>query len=64
MSLTRGEARQRMRGKKDSEYGTTFDKKNGKTESEIDGLCQPRHMSAMGTTKDKVRDRTGWRIIL
>ena len=30
---------------------------SGKTEAEMDGLCQPR------TIKDEVRDRNGWRIV-
>ena len=32
-------------GKKDSGDGTTREKKAGKTEAEMDGLCQPRHES-------------------
>ena len=42
---TRTEARPRMLRKKDSEDGTTWEKKKGKTEAEMGGLCQPRHES-------------------
>ena len=41
----RKEARQRLRRKKDSGDGTTREKKARKTESEMDGLSQPRHES-------------------
>ena len=39
------EARPRLRRKKDSEDGTTWEKKTGKSEAEMDVLCQPRHES-------------------
>ena len=42
---TRQEARPRIRRKKDSRDGTTWEKKKRKTEAEMDGLCQPRHES-------------------
>ena len=41
----RKEARQIIRGKKDSGDGTTWERKKGKTEAGMDGLCQPRHAS-------------------
>ena len=41
----RKEARPRLRRKKDSGDGTTWEKKARKTEEEMDGLCQPRHES-------------------
>ena len=34
-----------------------WEKNNRKTEAEMDGLCQPRDLSAIGTTKDEVDDR-------
>ena len=43
--------------------GTTWEKKMRKTETEMDGLSQPRH-GAIGMTKDEVHDRTGRRRIL
>ena len=42
---TREETRQGIRRKKDSEDGTTCEKKARKTETEIDGLSQPGHES-------------------
>ena len=41
----REETRPRIRRKKDSGDGTTWDKKKRKTEADMDGLCQPRHES-------------------
>ena len=41
----RKEARPRLRRKKDSGDGTTMQKKARKTETEMDGLCQPREPS-------------------
>ena len=41
----RKEARPRLRRKKDSGDYTTREKKERKTEAEMDGLCQPRHES-------------------
>ena len=39
------EARPRLRQKKDSGGGTTWEKRARKTEAEMDGRCQPRHES-------------------
>ena len=39
------EARPRLRWKKDTGDGTTWGKKNRTTETEMDGLSQPRHES-------------------
>ena len=41
----RKKARPRLRRKKDSGDGTTREKKARKAETDIDGLCQPRHES-------------------
>ena len=38
-------ARPRIRRKKDSGDGTTWEEKKRKTEAEMDGLSQPRHES-------------------
>ena len=59
----RKEMRPRLRRKKDSGDGTTWEKKARKTEAELDGLCQ-RDMRAIGTTKNDVHDITGWRRIV
>ena len=40
---THEETRPRICRKKDSGDGTTWEKKEGKTEAEMDGLCQSRH---------------------
>ena len=60
------EARPRLRRKKYSGDGTTWEKKKRKTEAEMDGLCQVvnRDVRAIGTTQDEVHDRTGWRKIV
>ena len=42
---TRKEARPRMLRKKYSGDGTTWEKKKGKAEADMDGLCQPIHES-------------------
>ena len=42
---TRQEAIPRIRWKKDSGHGTTWEKKARKTEAEMGGLCQPGHES-------------------
>ena len=42
---TRKETRPRIRRKKYSGDGTTWEKKKRKTEAEMDGLCQSRHES-------------------
>ena len=47
---TRQEARPRIRRKKDSGDGTTWEKKARKTEAEMD--CVKRDMRAIGTTND------------
>ena len=39
------ETRPRIRRKKESGDGTTWEKKTKKTEAEMDGLCQPGHES-------------------
>ena len=41
----REEAIPRLRRKKDSGDGTTWEKKKKKTEAKVDGLCQSRHES-------------------
>ena len=43
--MTREETRPRIRRKKDYGDGTTWEKNARKTEAEMDGLCQPRHVS-------------------
>ena len=50
---TREETIQRIRRKKHSGCGTTWEKKKRKTESEIDGLCQPRRDSDLDKKKMK-----------
>ena len=45
MVWTGKEARPRIRWKKDSGDGTSWEKKKRKTEAEMDGLCQPEHES-------------------
>ena len=46
------------------QYGTTREKKARKTEAEMGELCQPIYERAIGTTKEEVHDRTGWRRIV
>ena len=59
----RKEARPLLCRKKDSGDGTTREKKASKTEQRwMDGVN--RDMRAIGTTKDEVHDRTGWRRIV
>ena len=58
----RKEMRTRIRRKKDSGDGTTWEKKKRKTERWMG--CVNRDMIAIGTTKDEVYDRTGWRGIV
>ena len=53
----------RIRRKKDSGDGTTWEKKKRKTEAMMDGLCQPKHESYRDN-KDEVHDNTGWRRIV
>ena len=57
----RKETRPRLRRVKYSGDGTTREKKARKTETEMDGLGN-RDTRAIGTTKDEINDRTGWRI--
>ena len=64
---TRQEARPRIPRKKDPGDGTTWEKKKRKGEADMDadGMhCINRDMRAIGTTKDEVHDRTGWRRIV
>ena len=59
----RKEARPRLSRKKDSGDGTTGRRKRGSPKQRwMD--CVNRDMRAIGTTKDEVHDRTGWRIIV
>ena len=61
------DTRPRIRQKKDSENGTTWEKTKRKTDAAMDGLCQPRHdrhMRAFVTTKDEGHDKTVWRRIM
>ena len=64
----RKETRPRIRRKKDSfssHRWYTCERKKRKTEAEMDGLWTVnRDMRAIGTTKDEVHDRTGWRRIV
>ena len=46
MAWAREEARPRNRRRKESGAGIPWDKKNRKTEEEMDGLCQPGHDSS------------------
>ena len=43
--LTCEETRPRLRRKTNTRDGAIMEKKNRQTESEMDGLCQPRHES-------------------
>ena len=54
---------ERIRRKKYSGDGATWDKKKWKTKAEMDGLCQPRHESYRNNKlEDDVHDRTGRRL--
>ena len=55
-----------IRRKKDSRDGRpiTLAKKARKTEAEMATYCVNRDVRAIGTTKDEVHDRTGWRRIV
>ena len=63
MVWTHKEARPRLRWKKHSGDGTTWEKKERKTEAEMDGLCQPGHESHRNNNNE-FYDRTGWRKIV
>ena len=60
---SRKEMRPRIRRKKDSGDGTTWEKKKRKTEAEMDGQCQP-DIRAIATTKYEVHDITGCRRVV
>ena len=63
VAWTRKEARPRIRRKKDSGNGTTWEKKGGSPNQRWIG-CVNWDMRAIGTAKDDVNDRTGWRRIV
>ena len=56
-------ARPRLRRKKESGDGTSWENKKRKTEAEMMD-CVNRDMRAIGTTKDEVYGRTDWRRIV
>ena len=58
------EVRPRLYRKKDSGDGSTWEKKAGKTEAEMGMDCVNGDKRAIGTTKDEVHDKTGWRRIV
>ena len=58
----RKETRQRLRWKTNSGDGTTWAKRGRPKQRWMD--CVNRDMRAIGTTKDEVHDRTGWRRIV
>ena len=62
----RKESRPRLRRKKDSGDGTTRETKARKNEAEVVRWmdCVSRDMRFIGTTKDEVHGRTGWRRIV